>query len=57
VVHLMAILAVEDVATTKMVVEEVVSVYFFYIFHTECTECAVNMQRILIYFKFNKILQ
>lgn len=38
-VRLTAILAIEDVATTKMVVEEVVSEYLFHIFQILCIEC------------------
>jgi hypothetical protein len=34
VVHPMAILAIEDAATTRMVVEEVVRVYSFHMFQT-----------------------
>lgn len=41
----MAILAIEDVATTKMVVEEVVSEYSFQILCTEYV-CFVTFKRI-----------
>lgn len=46
-VHLMVILAIEDVATTRMVVEEVVNVYSFDIFQTAYMRCVLcNKQRI-----------
>jgi hypothetical protein len=41
VVHLMAILVIEDVATTRMVVEEVINVHSFDIFRTAYIVCVL----------------